>query len=177
MLRIYPTPSYGLGAWYNPVSWGEEAWHWITKAYDEATKVPGWVWDGSKWVYGKVTDKCTYVLGPLSWIPGVKGIFKGIFTEVASKLGPLNTCSPEGQALATVAVSAYATAHGIDPALASLISTFGVAVIIECICKRGGIDTAVNPPSGTPPDGKKSAVVPIVVAAGAAVLLIGLARR
>lgn len=161
-----PLPGGGvMYSWYNPLDWVETAAGWVSDA-------GGWAWDGTKWVFGKVLDKCTYVLGPFSLIPGGKKVFQEIFATVSSKLGPLNTCTPEGQAIATAAFTSYAAAHGVDPNLAALISTFGVALVVECICKSGGIN-AVNPPTGGPPDGDKKKIPWGPIAAIGAVVLLG----
>lgn len=153
MIYLRSSTLSGIGS-YNPLDWIKTA--------------SGWVWDGIKWTYGEVTDPCTYVTGGLSVIPGGKAWLKGVFSSAASRLGPVDPCSPTGQQIVSTAVTAAMAAHGVNPVLASLLSSYGVSTVVGCVCKSGGIDN-LNAPTNLPD--KKIPWGPIVAVVGGAVLL------
>lgn len=159
-------PVQGLGAWWNPIDWISEGAKYVWHGADAAG---GWAWDGAKWVYGKVLDRCTYVTGYVTALP------ESVLKKVKDIIRAAGGCSPVAQASATAAVAAALTP--IVGPTSPLLATIGVAEIIYCLCQKG-IDN-VNVPSGPPPTKTPVPVAAAVIGIGAvaAAALILLRRR
>ncbi|GAF86324.1 unnamed protein product, partial [marine sediment metagenome] len=66
MINVSPQMRYEYLSWgdFNPINWIETAADWVYEGgkfiYKGAAAAGAKIWDGVKWVRGKIFDPCTY---------------------------------------------------------------------------------------------------------------------